>query len=71
MASGRRRGRRVRPRAAPLRRAGRGAVPDRSQGSRPLGGAEVAGSGPVPSSLGQASCRSLGQAPCQAPYEAV
>jgi hypothetical protein len=55
--SGRRRGRRVRPRAAPLRRTGRGAVPDRSQASWPLGGAEVAGSGPVPSSLGQASCQ--------------
>jgi hypothetical protein len=41
-------------------------VPDRSQASWPLGGAEVAGSGPVPSSLGQASCRSLGQAPCRA-----
>jgi hypothetical protein len=39
-------------------------VPDRSQASWPLGGAEVAGSGPVPSSLGQASCRSRGQAPC-------
>ena len=41
-------------------------MPDRSQAAWPLGGAEVAGSGLVPSSPGQASCRSLGQAPCRA-----
>ena len=32
-------------------------MPDRSQASWPLGGAEVAGSGPVPSSPGQALCQ--------------
>jgi hypothetical protein len=43
--AGRRRGRRVRPRGEALRRAGRAAA-------WPLGGAEVAGSGPVPHPLG-------------------
>ena len=51
-------------------------MPDRSQGSSPLGGAEVAGSGPVPHPLGErggplrglwAAPRSPGQAPCRTP----